>query len=188
MKLFTKYILICILIQSCTATNFNRFIELEYRWKKDIMLNLSGRYVDYINIRPRDSIHNYELDMYNKFIYINRYPFGLGFNKLKNEIESKKISFDSIICLTTQTSTSFDPEYLHSNYYYTFNKGKIINVFIYEPELLEFKESDDTLSNLKEMFLVDDSKTDGDGLSLLIFTKIKQDWEFEISKIIINSY
>lgn len=188
MKQYSKFILIFIFIQSCTLTSQNTFIELDSKWKKEVMLGLSGKYVDYIKVRPRDSIHNYELDMYNKFLDINRYPFDVGFMQLKKEIESKIINYDSIICITKQLSSNFDPEYLHSNYYYVFKNSKIINVFIFEPELLELKESNDNLYDLEKMFLGDNIKTDEDGMSLLVFTKIKPDWSFDIVKIVINSY
>lgn len=188
MKHFLNIILVLNLIQSCSAQSALNYNELDLKWKKDVMFQLSGRFVDYIKVRPRDSEHNYELDMYNKFIDINRYPFGTGIAKLKHEVESEKIVFDSIICLTKQSSLSFNPEYLYPNYYYMFKNGELIKVLIFKVESLNLSESDKTHSNLEKMFETAHSKTDGNDSSLLIFTKINPNWKIEISKIVINSY
>lgn len=151
------------------------------------MFSLSERYVRYKEKYDLEEKRHSEIDLFIKFEEINRYPFGLGFDKLKNEIESKKIKFDSILCLGSQSSDNINLEYLYPNFFYIFKNSKIINVIIFDPNSFDLTNSDDNLSNLKKMYLEDNNKTDGDDMSLLIFTKIKPDWSFEISKIIINN-
>lgn len=107
---------------SCSAKSALNYNELDSKWKKDVMLRLSSQFIDYIKVRPRNAEHNYELDMYNKFLDIDRYPFGKEIMKLKDHIESRNIVFDSIICLSSQTGVKLDPEALDSNCYYLFGK------------------------------------------------------------------
>ena len=181
-------ILLSLLYISCSRKLHNSIDVIDTKWKKEAMFNLSERYMRYKEKHDLEKKRHSEIDLFIKFDDINRYPFGNAFMKLQKEIESSKIKFDSIMCVGTQSSGSFDPEYLYPNYFYVFRNGKLIHVFIFDPYSFDLTSSDDTLSNLEEMYLTDNNKTDGDDLSLLIFTKIKPDWEFEINKFVINSY
>ncbi|HMT53845.1 MAG TPA: hypothetical protein PKD16_10480 [Saprospiraceae bacterium] len=188
LKSILIFLLFGLVFVSCNSHLHLEDDYIDVKWKKESMINLAERFMKYKESHDLDRKRHGEIDLFMKFEDINRYPFGVGFKKLQQEIKSKKIKFDSIMCLTTQTSRSFDPEYLYPNYFYIFNNDKLIKVLIFEPTTLELTESDNILSNLEEMFLTDYKKTDGDDLSLLIFTKIRSDWQFEISKIVINSY
>lgn len=179
-------LLLFLIIHSCKIKQAIVYSQNDLLWKKEVMLNLSGRFVDYIKIRPRDSIHNYEQDMYNKFIDLDRYPFGDGFVKVQSVIEKSKINFDSIVCTTMQYGMSFNPEYLYPNTYYVFKNGKIIKEFEHNAENLELKEieSGNKLNNFNTIY----NKKDNNSSSLLVFTTIYSDWKFKVSKTIINPY
>jgi hypothetical protein len=187
MKYYLNLFLIFILFESCTSQSALNYNELDLKWKKDVMLQLSSQFIDYIKVRPRNAEHNYELDMYNKFLDIDRYPFGKEIMKLKGHIESRNIVFDSIICLSSQTGVKLEPEALDSNCYYLFGNGKLVKLFMFDLEELKISEYEGTLE-YQEFYSKELSKTDGNDNSLLIFTKIKPNWEFEIKKIVINSY
>jgi hypothetical protein len=187
MKYYLNLFLIFLLFESCSSQSALNFHELDLKWKKDVMLQLSNQFVDYIKVRPRDAEHNYELDMYNKFIDINRYPFGKEIMKLKDYVESRKIVIDSIICLSSQTGIKLDPEALDRNCYYLFDNDKLIKLFVFDLEELKISEYDVT-HEYHEFYRKEVSKTDGNDNSLLIFTKFYPNWDFEIKKIVINSY
>ncbi len=160
---------------------------IDTKWKKETMFSLSERYMRYKEKHDLDKKRHSEIDLFIKFDDINRYPFGIGFDKLKGDVELKKIKFDSIVCLGAQSSDNINPEYIYPHYFYVFKNSKIIHVFIFDPNSFDLTVSDDKLYDLEEMYLKDNNKTDGDDMSLLIFTKIKPDWSFEIAKFVINN-
>jgi hypothetical protein len=69
-----------------------------------------------------------------------------------------------------------------------FQKGKIIKQYFHEPESLVLEENNELFSNeALNNFNTLMKKPDGDNSSLYIITKIKYDWTFEITKVIINA-
>ncbi len=188
MKHFLILLMVFSFFQSCSAQSPLNYNELDSKWKKEAMYSLSERYMRYREKHDLERKRYSEIDIFMKFDGIYKFPFGKGIEKLKDEVESRKIVFDSIICLTKQSSLSFDPEYVYPNYYYIFKNDKLIKVLIFEVETSSLIESEDSHSNLQKMFTTSHSMVNGDDQSLLIFTKIKTKWELEISKIVINSY
>ncbi|MBK8626928.1 MAG: hypothetical protein IPN86_15585 [Saprospiraceae bacterium] len=182
-----KIFIILISINGCTNFHISRDISRD--WNNITVENLAKTYVQYKKngLRQTDSCYESTLDLYYKIIDINRYPFGIGLEKVKVEIATKKIGFDSIMCMTTQSSGSFDPEHLYPNYYFVFAKGKLKDVLIFEPQSLELSKSNETLQELNDRFLKVHKRKDGNDLSLLVLTKILPKWDFEISKIVINN-
>lgn len=190
---FFKFTILALVFNffSCCQKVPNYVVDYDkLNWKNLATERLLKEYVLYKKqgFRPNDSCYHTSLDLYYKISDINRYSFGHGMKVLKKEIESRKINFDSIVSLTIQTSRSIDPEYLYPNYFHIFKNGKLVEVLIFDQETFNLSKSEDDLFNLEEMFLKDSMKNNGDDLSLLILTKININWEFEISKIVINSY
>lgn len=187
MKKFILFISIFLALISCKSPKI--WVEvLDLSWKNKAIEIMSKRYSSYMQSRLNDTLNNYATDIYYKIADINRYPFGIGFDNLIKEIESKKINFDSIICITKQSTKGFNPDYLYPNYYYIFKGGKLVKVLIFDAESLRLTESDDSLFNLEEMFFILNKKKDWIDQSLLIFTTILPDSEYKVSKIVINSY
>ncbi len=153
-------------------------------WKKDVMLALSKRYIGYNESGGKSKI---ELDLYWKFNDLNRFPFGTGMHKLKEELTSKKIVFDSIICKIEQNTYASNIDYLYPAFYYVFKDGRFFKLYLFNAYDTSISEFDWTKQD-EEYFIEDWSKTDNIFKSLLVFTKIYPDWRFEISKIIINSH
>ncbi|HMT53847.1 MAG TPA: hypothetical protein PKD16_10490 [Saprospiraceae bacterium] len=187
MKTFSYFIFGIIFILACKSTKTLDYTESDLKWKKDAMLEISKRFVDYINIRPRDSIHNYELDMYNKFIDIERYPFGIGIKNIKKEVENKKIRFDSIVCVTTQI-IGIDPSMIYENLYFIFEKGSVKSLYEFYPESYKIRKPEMDILEVNNSYKYHISQVDGDNMSLLIFTTFKPNWEYKISKITINYF
>lgn len=177
----------CLILLTTSCISKKCLDNSDTKWKGEAMYNLSERYVKYKESHDLTRKRHSEIDLFIKIDDIYRYPFGLGLNKLKNEIVRSKIKFDTIVSVISQSGGSIDPEYLYPNYFYVFKNNKLINVFIYEPTTLVMEHSQESLESLNKMYLKDGNKLDGDDMSLLIFTKIKPNWSFEISKIIINN-
>jgi uncharacterized lipoprotein YehR (DUF1307 family) len=172
---------------SCSAQSALNYTELDLKWKKDAMFMLSERYMRYKEKHDLERKINSEIDLFIKFNDINRYPIRQGIEKLKNEIESKKIVFDSIIFLIEQSSRQSDLDYLYPASYYIFKDDKIIKYFFIDAYDFKLSESEWTMED-KEHYEYVINKSDGDDMALLIFTVINPNWEFEINKIVINSY
>lgn len=184
---FHTFLMMCLLFTSCKTNVYNIIEFKDLKWKNETMYRLSERYMRYKENNDLNKTRHSEIDIFMKFDDINRYPFGIGLEKVKVEIATKKIGFDSIMCMTTQSSGSFDPEHLYPNYYFVFAKGKLKDVLIFEPQSLELSKSNETLQELNDRFLKVHKRKDGNDLSLLVLTKILPKWDFEISKIVINN-
>lgn len=181
-------LILIITISSCTPKVSKNFECIDDGWKRKAMFSISEKYMKYKETHDLERKRYSEVDLFIKFEDIDRYPFGIGIDKLKRDVELKKIKYDSIVCRTKQTSKHIDPGYLYPNYYFLFENGKIKRAYIFNPSSLELSISTDSLTNLSEIFQNTYNKIDGDDQSLIIFTTIKPNWEFEIGKIIINSY
>lgn len=190
-KLVFKIIYILAVIFYLAACSTHLAIKnscIDSEWKRISMLEISKKYMNYQEKFDPYYKRPPEVALYAKFYDLNRYPFGDAFGKLQSELTLNKISFDSIICSTLQYDFGSNPEYLYPNTYSIFLKGKIIAKYTHDPEkLILEKENDFNLEECMNLFEKMSNKTDGDDLSLIVLTKIKPDWTFEISKVIINS-
>jgi len=157
-------------------------------WKADAFLALAERYVSYKKSYNLVNNWGYATDLYSKFHDLNRFPFGAGMHKLKEDLTSKKIVFDSIVCEIEQTVSHSNFELLLPAAYYIFKDGKIIKLLLFEPEDVTFSEVDWEQEVKEEMYSKSIKMKDNAFLSLLVFTKIYPNWKFEINKIVINSH
>lgn len=185
---FKFIIFVTLFISGCKVTYIDKFYINDFKWKQITIEELSRKYSVYVRPRMSDTSNNFIADLSYKIIDLNRYPFGDGLKKLKDEISSKKIPFDSIICSTFQYGLSLNQEYLFPNCYSVFHKGQIIKQYFHEPQNLVLEEnfeldSNEALNDFNTLMI----KPDGDNSSLYIITKINCDWSFEITKVIINA-
>jgi hypothetical protein len=148
---------------------------------------MTKKYSSYANSRLNDSLNNYAADIYYKIKDINIYPFGDGYYLLKNEIEKKNIQFDSIICVSRQV-VGLNPETLLGNNYFILVDDKLTMDYYHDLEKNKIIRSDHSKFRTEEMYSILINAQDGNDMSLILFTLIKQDWSFEISKVIINPY
>lgn len=174
---------------SCSKNLYNNdeVIYIDTRWKKEALITLSKKYMRYKETHDLEKKINSEIDLYMKFDDINRYPYGIGIEKIKKEVENKKIRFDSIVCVTTQV-IGIDPTMLYSNLYFIFKNGEIASGYEFYPETLEFRKSGMSLTELNNSYKYHIRQEDGDDMSLLVFTTFNPKLDFKISKITINYY
>lgn len=178
-----------ILSYGCSKNQLNIIKNGDINWKNIATEELVKQYVIYKknNYRPNDSCYQSTLDLYYKIVDLNRYPFEQGILLLKKEIISKKIKFDSIVCVSTQV-IGFDPEILTGNMYYVFYKEEIKSSFYHDYLNDKIEASDPKEFNMKEEYDRLIKKMDGDDMTLLIFTKFDQKWNYSISKFVINTH
>ncbi len=162
--------------------------ERDQTWKADALFTLAERYIMYKKSYDLGTKRTSESDLYWKFHDLNRFPFGIGLHKLKEELTSKKIVFDSIICEIEQNIHGSNPELLLPAVYYVFKDGRIVKLLFFDAEDLSISDRDWTILEYEEMYMKSMTMTDNVFYSLLVFTKIYPDWRFEINKIVINSH
>ena len=157
-------------------------------WKEKALFALADKYMTYRKSYKLSARNSYSYDFYWKFYDLNRFPFGTGLHKLKEELKANKIVFDSIICEIEQNVSHSNFELLLPAAYYIFEDGKIVKLLLFDADALSFSEANWEYEVKEEMYRKSITKTDNVFYSLLIFTKIYPDWRFEISKITINSH
>jgi len=157
-------------------------------WKEDALFALAERYMMYKKSYVLAGSNSYETDLYWKFYELNKFPFGAGMHKLKEELTSNIIVFDSIICEIEQNTHGSNPELLLPAAYYIFKDGAISKLLWFDADDLNISKLDWTEDEYEKMYSKSITKTDDVFFSLLIFTKIYPDWKFEINKIVINSH
>lgn len=187
-----KFIIIGIIISflGCrTKAIVNIYDNDKYNWKirtTELLLK-EYEYYKMKGFRSNDSCYHSSLDLVYKINDINRYPFDIGINKIKEEIENKKIRFDSIVCVTTQV-IGIDPSMIYENLYFIFEKGSVKSLYEFYPESYEVRKPEMDILEINDSYKYHISQVDGDNMSLLIFTTFKPNWEYEISKITINYF
>lgn len=173
-----------LLVLSCKSFHLSDN-SFDLFWKSTAITKLIDKYPHYWDEMKRDScLSRPDIDLYLKVHEINSSPIGEAFKKVKGYCKKNNIVPDSIYFIYFQWLSDPDPSLKAPSHYYLFSSSKLTVVEVsmenINDRILLF---DMDYSTFRKVYDI----KEGCDLSLIVFTKIYKNWNWDIVKVVINS-